>query len=343
MPMLDVFNNNAFSMVEMTTAINQQPFLPTFLGDLKLFNERPIRTTDAAVEERNGTLTLVQTSVRGAPPAEGKADKRGLRFFPTVRLAKGSTITSSEVQNVREMGRESDLQVAINVIGERVKKLQDEMALTHENMRLGAVQGIVYDADGSVLYNWFNEWNVTPPTELNWNLDATDPTPGAIRQQCNVTTRAVMRVLGSMWLPGQSYLMGLCGDNFYDALTQHSEVRETYRGTDQAPALRDGNLAFEAIQYGGIVWVNYRGTDDAATVAVHPDKVKFVPVACNGLFEVAWAPSESVFYANTPGQSLYALLLIDGERNAWVRPELYSYPLFYCTRPAALLRGRWRD
>ena len=79
MATMDVFNQDAFSMISLTTAINQQPFLPTFLGNMGIFTPRPIRTPAAAIEDRAGTLSLIQTSQRGAPLDEGKADKRDFR------------------------------------------------------------------------------------------------------------------------------------------------------------------------------------------------------------------------------------------------------------------------
>lgn len=340
MATMDVFNQDAFSMISLTTAINQQPFLPTFLGDMGIFAARPIRTVAAAIENRNGTLSLIQTSDRGAPLAEGKADKRNIRYFNTARLAKGDTIFAHEIQNVRAFGSETELQQVSTEVAYRYARLQNDVALTHENMRLGAVQGIVLDADGSTIYNWFTEWGVSQPSEVDWDLDNATPASGAVRKLCNSTLRSVQRILSGMWIPGRSYLIGLCGDNYWDDLTQHSEIRQTYLNTQQASSLRGDKIPFESFQYGGITWVNYRGTDDETTVAVGTDKVKFVPVGVPGLFETAFAPAESFDYVNTPGLPVYAMLVMDRDRNAWVRPELYSYPLFYCTRPESLLRGK---
>lgn len=340
MATMDVFNQNAFSMISLTTAVNQQPFLPTFLGDMGIFTPRPIRTPAAAIEDRNGTLSLIQTSQRGAPLDEGKADKRNIRYFNTARLAKGDTIFAHEIQSVRAFGSETELQQVSTEVAYRYSKLQNDVALTHENMRLGAVQGIVLDADGSTIYNWFTEWGVSQPAEVDWDLDNASPASGAVRKLCNSTLRTAQRALSGMWIPGRSYLLGLCGDNYWDDLTQHSEIRQTYLNTQQASELRGDKMPFETFNYGGITWVNYRGTDDGTTVAVGSDKVKFVPVGVPGLFETAFAPAESFDYVNTPGLPVYAMLVMDRDRNAWVRPELYSYPLFYCTRPAALLRGK---
>lgn len=341
MATMDVFNSSAFTAISLTAAINQQPFLPSLLGDLKIFADKPIRTTAAAIESKNGSLSLIQTSPRGAPLEEESGDKRVIKYFETVRIAKAATITAQELQNVRAFGSESELQQVANEVADRYAKLNNDLQLTWENLRLGAVQGIVMDADGTTtLSNWFTNWGVSQPTEVDWDLDNASPASGAIRKLCNDTLRTAQRALSGMWVPARSYLLALCGDNFWDLLTQHPEVRGTYLATQAAADLRQNALPFEQFKYGGITFVNYRGTDDNSTVAIGTDKVKFVPVNVPGLFECAWAPAETFDFVNTPGKPLYALMVKDLQRNAWQRAELYSYPLFFCSRPGGLLRGK---
>lgn len=342
MAAFDIFNNSAFTMVEMTSAVNKNPYRPGFLGGLNLFTPKPIRTTAAAIELKDGTLNLIQTSPRGAPLAEGDKEKRNIYYRETVRVAKGHTITSDEIQNVRAFGAESELESMISVVANRLNGptgLLSQVELTWENMRLGAVQGIVTDADASTIVDWFSVLGQSQPAETNFDLANASPASGAVRKLCNQTVRGIMRALGGLWVPNSSYIMALCGDAFFDDLTAHSEIRATYLNQIAAAELRQGN-AFEQFSYGGITWVNYRGTDDNTTVAVGTDKCKFVPVNVPGLFDVAYSPSESITYVNTPGQPLYAMMVMDDARQMWARPEVYSYPLFICTRPAALFRGK---
>lgn len=52
------------------------------------------------------------------------------------------------------------------------------------------------------------------------------------------------------------------------------------------------------------------------------------------------SPAEFIDFVNTPGREVYALTIPDRDRNAWVRVELYAYPLFVCTRPEVLQRAK---
>ncbi|MCK7579303.1 MAG: major capsid protein [Chromatiales bacterium] len=343
MPTMDIFNADPFSAFELTGAIEKIPHKPQLLGTLNLFAPRPVRTETVAVEERNGTLALIQTSQRGAPLEEGTGDKRKIRDFRTVRIAKGDTIQASEIQNIRAFGRESELMQVMDEVMRRLAGptgLISQIELTWENMRLGAIQGIVTDADGSTIIDWYSAMSVTQADEIDFDLDNASPAPGAVRKKCNQVIRQMMVAAAGVWIPGQTSVMALCGDNFWDDLTAHKEVRETYLNTQQAADLREINQPYETFRYGGITWMNYRGTDDGSTVAVHTDKAKFFPVGAPGAFEVAHSPLESIGFVNTPGKPLYSMIVRDLQRDMWVRPEVYSYPLFICTRPAMLQRAK---
>lgn len=342
MATLDIFNAKPFQMVEMTSAVNANPYRPGFLGSLNLFTPKPIPTTAAMIELKDGTLNLIQTSPRGAPIEEGSNQKRDVYYRETVRIAKGHTLRSDEIQNVRAFGSVSELQSMMQLIADRLNGptgLIAQVEYTWEHMRLGAIQGIVTDANGDTLVNWFTVLGQQAPSEIDFDLDNASPVSGAVRKKCNEVVRGVQRAVGGLWLPGSSYVLGLCGDAFWDDLTAHSEVRQTYLNTQEASSLRGGN-AWGSFSYGGITWMNYRGSDDGSTVAISTNKVKFVPVNVPGLFDVAHSPSESMPFVNTPGKALYSMIVLDDQRQMWARPEVYSYPLFICTRPKALFSGK---
>lgn len=343
MATMDIFNDNAFSLVELTGVLEQFPHQPALLGQLGLFTPRPIRGETVGIESRAGVLSLIQTSARGTPVGERETEKRDLRDFRTRRIGKGDTLTAAEIQGIRAFGSESELMQVQAEVARRLagpSGLIRDIELTWEHMRMGAVQGIVTDADNSVIYNWYTEFGVQQPAEIDFDLDNASPESGAVRKKCNQVVRQMMKASAGAWIPGRTSVVGLCGDNFFDYLTMHPEVRQTYLNTAQASDLRDHAMPYENFRYGGITWINYRGTDDGSTVAIPTDLVKFLPAHTPGVFEVAFSPMESLEFVNTPGREMYSLMVPDRDRNMWVRVEVYSYPLFMCTRPAMLQRGK---
>lgn len=339
---LDVFNSDAFSAVELTSALEKVPHVPGLLGQLPIFTPKPIRTTSVSIEQRDRTLTIIPTTPRGAPPSTVAKDRAQIRSFPTVRIAQSDTLYAHELQNYRAFGNMTELAQLQDEVLARMATLRRNILATHEHMRLGAVQGILYDSDGStVLNNWYTEFGISAATEIDFDLDNAAPTSGAVRIKCNQVVRAMLRAAKGAWVEGQSYVMGLCGDTFWDQLVAHSEVRGTYLNQAAAAELRGAvGAAFGMLDYGNIKFVNYRGTDNGTSVAVGATKCKFFPVAAPGAFEIALSPAETFDFVNTPGQEFYALTVPDRDRNTSVSLELYSYPLPICTRPEMLQSAR---
>ncbi|WP_375685874.1 major capsid protein, partial [Bartonella sp. TT110JLCBS] len=161
----------AFSSITMMKAIENYEFQPGLVSSLNLFEEVETSTTVVGIERRDNTFSLIQTSERGAPLAEGDREGRNLRFFKTTRIAKSDTVKSEEIQNRREFGTEDQLETAMKYIARKQKKLISEIELTWENMQLGAVQGVVLDADGSVIVDWYKEWEIAPPKPIDFKLN----------------------------------------------------------------------------------------------------------------------------------------------------------------------------
>ena len=335
---MDVFKADAFSMMSMLAAIEEVDFNPQFLGSLALFEPAPQRTNIITVESRENVLSLIQTSELGAPVAQRSADKAKLRDFRTVRIAKGSQISSAEIQGIRAFGSETEMKQVQEEVARRLNQLVADVELTWENHRLGAVQGIVTDADGTTIVDFFSEFGVTQPTEVDFDFSAL--TDGDVRTKIEASiTRPMIRAAKGAFVTG-SRIIALVGDTFWDEFVNHSEIRTTFLNHQAAAALRD-DTAFGTFRYAGVDWVNYRGTDDNTTVSVAAAEAKFFPANAPGVFKVAWGPAESIDLANMPGAPLRSLVLPDTSgRNAFVDVEVYSYPLYVCTRPLTLRRAK---
>lgn len=335
MPTMDVFNTDAFSMNSLTRGINNEPYLPGFLGSLNLFDVEPVSTVTVMIENRDNVLSLIPTTPRGTDPSKRTEEKRQVRDVRTVRIAQEDTLYASQIQGLRSFGSESELTTVQEEWARRTSRLQRNVNLTWEHMRLGAVQGLVTDADGSTIVDWYSFWGVAQPAEIDFELD--DSTTD-VRTKCASVVRAMLAAgKGSIGMGTE--IIGLAGDEFWDDLVAHTEVRETFLNQPEAARLREGT-AFEQLRYGGITFINYRGTDDGSTVAVPSTKCKFFPAGAFDMFGVAFSPGESFDVVNTLGLPLYNMAVRDQDRNMWVKSELYSYPLFICYKPLVLQRAK---
>src|SRR5690606_33904423 len=140
------------------------------LGSLNLFEPNPIRTRVVTVESRDNVLSLIPTSPIGAPPSQLSADKRTVRNFNTVRIAKQSRIMADEIEGIRAYGSETELQQVQAEVARRLQQLHEDVELTWEFHRLGAVQGILADANGDPIFNYFTEFGVQQPAVVDFNF-----------------------------------------------------------------------------------------------------------------------------------------------------------------------------
>lgn len=337
---MDVFRQDAFSAISLTAAVSEIPFIPSYLGSLNIFRPVPVNTVTVMVESEGATLQLVKTSERGAPGVQRTRDFRKARNFNTVRVRHSDFVRAHEIQGVRAYGSETELQTVQAVLAARQQGVRQNIELTMEYHRLGALQGILLDSDGSTLYNFFTEFGVSQPGEITFSNAAITAAGGMRAFLAQNFVRPMLRAakIGQASAAAGIMPVFLCGDSFFDFVTEHADVKATYLNWLAAAELR-GKVAFGEFEFGGCKFINYRGTDDNSTVAIASGKAKLFLQGVPGLFEVAYSPGESFDLVNTMGRSLYSRLILDDKRNEHVEAEMDTYPLHYCTRPQTLFRA----
>lgn len=152
MPSLDIFNDDAFSAVSLTNAINTSPEgqrVPALLD--ALFEEESVNTTSVFIERENDSLALVPAGERGAPAEVTTGAQRDVIPFKTLHLPTRSTIRADEVQGIRAFGTESELETVMELVGKRLAKQRKRLEATIRFQRAGAITGKIYDADGQRL------------------------------------------------------------------------------------------------------------------------------------------------------------------------------------------------
>jgi hypothetical protein len=341
MASMDIFNDDAFSLVSMIGAIEKVDYAPNYLGELGIFTKTGVRTEDVFIEERSNAPALIHTSAPGtAPEAAAPRGRRGLRSYKTVRFAKGRRINASEVQGIRAFGSETELSQVEAEVVQRQSALKADADFTYEHYRLGVVcQAKMLDADGTVLYDWASEFGQAIPAAINFDLTAADPETGAIRKKCNDLRRTMVKNLKGVGGTGAGITIhAVVGDDFWDEFVNHSEVIRTYENQQAANQLREGHGgAWETFRYGNVTWHNYRGSDDGE-VGVAADEASFFPIGA-GIFQQTNSPLETFDLVNTVGKEFYSMIVRDKDRNMWADVEAYARPLFVCTMPSALRKG----
>lgn len=340
--MLDIFNSDAFRVTTLTDAINAIPFVPGRAGQLIDWNESGIATTTASIEEKAGVLTMVNPTARGGPGQSVAKQKRTARQLAVPHYQTDDGIYAEEVQNVRAFGSETQVQTVTGMVNDRMSELvMLGMDPTLEYQRVGAVKGVILNADGTTLYDLFSEFGVSQASEVAFDLSNASPASGVLRKACAGVVRTIADNLGGVGFIG---VHAFCGDAFFDDLLAHKEVVNSYLNTPMAEVLRqgyvypNGNRVYGAFEFGGIVWENYRGKVGASAM-VNTDKCHIFPVGVPGLFRTLYAPADYVETVNTIGLPRYARMY-PMQNGKGVNLEVQMNALSYCTRPKVLIKGK---
>jgi hypothetical protein len=245
------------------------------------------------------------------------------------------------LQNLRVFGTESTLAGPETMIDQQLTKIAGRHDMTLEHLRLGAVQGKVYDSDGTtVVLDLFNLFGVSAPsafdfTEVLGHSNTELSVDVALRAKCQEVSRFMKRNIKAPW-PGSAKIWALCSDEFFDALLSSIAVARTYEHYERAEQMLGENYAFGVFYYAGVFWENYRGSDDNTKVAIPAKKAQFIPVGVPGLFAEYYAPADFAETVNTLGLPRYAKIAPDMKFNRNFYIHTQQNPLPICTRPQIL-------
>ncbi len=126
MATMDIFEGDAFTIVELTRALENIPYKPALLSGSNLFSPRGVRSRTVVIESRDGTLSLIPFSERGSAYEQQAPDRREMRAFVCRQFKKQDVLWASEIQTVRDFGSESATQQVQTEVAYRLRKLRQD-------------------------------------------------------------------------------------------------------------------------------------------------------------------------------------------------------------------------
>jgi hypothetical protein len=325
---LDIFNDDAFSVSQLTLAMNETvPHQPGRIGELGLFSEEGISTLNVTIESIGTTLSLVQSAARGSPGKPVVNDKRKMRSFNVVHLPQRGAVLADEVQNLRAFGSESDVETVQNLVNRKLAKMKRNIDATTEWQRMGAIKGQVLDADASVLLDLFTDFGVVQQTK-DMGLDSSGT---KVKQMSIELQRLIEAELGGIMHSG---IRVLCSPGFFDDFTGHDAVVAAY------DRWMDGQFKRETQRKGfwfaDIWWEEYRGKV-GATDFIADGEAYAIPEGVADQFVSYYGPADYLETVNTNGLPYYAKQWnMEGDKGKVL--EAQSNPLHLNTRPRAVVK-----
>ena len=83
MSIMNIFTQDAFSVMRLTDALRDISYVPSLIGQMGLFQTTSIDTLDIAIEkDKAQNRILVQASPRGGPGQTFGRNQRSMRMLP---------------------------------------------------------------------------------------------------------------------------------------------------------------------------------------------------------------------------------------------------------------------
>ena len=297
--MLDPFSlNGGFTLTQLSQAINVLPNMYSRYGDSGLFPFKAQSTNTVTIEMKDGVLALVQTTPWGGPAPKNKSGKRNIRSFNIPHMPFEDTVKASDVIGIRQFGSESNLETVATRVNDKMQEMKNKIDQTLEWRKMGALKGIVLDADGTtVIENYFTSFGVTQKV-IDFQLDVTTTDVPA------KVTELLRWMEDNLMGERMSTIQVDVSPEFYDAFTGHASVESIYSGWSEAQNRIGGDLR-KGFTLRGVTFSEYRATVDGHRFIDAGDGYAY-PLGTVETFANFGAPADFVETVNTLALPYYA-------------------------------------
>lgn len=337
--MLDVFQDDAFTSVNLTKAINLLPYVPNMTERLGMFSVETLTMKYASIEYKQGKLGLVRSRARGAMVNPNDSEKRKMRVFEVPHFPLEDEVMADDVDGVRAFGSEDAVEGIAEHVNNKMARMKQNIDITLEYQRVGALSGRLLDADGSTILDMYDEFGISEPT-FEWDF-----TNEVAKTNCLTIIRLIEAALGAT---PYSSVVALCGNRWFDNLVLMDDVAASYEtsGTGEWFRTQQANVNGNAspFRFGNIDFYNYRGKVGSIDF-VADDEARFFVQGAPDLFIDFQAPAPFMETVNRPGQPFYAKQA-PKKYDTGIDLHAEANRLFLCTRPGTLVKGtgtNWLD
>lgn len=291
--------NGDFQILDYTGLITTMPRIDTLLSSMNLFNEKFGRTTIAQVERVDEGAGRIPARQRGGERNHLAGERTKLLnlnipFFPLDR-----SIDRADIQNFREYGSENAPKSVQLEVQRHMQRIRRSHGILKSKAMYEALMGRSWSPEDSVSqYNYYDVWGVTQVTaDIDFTKLATDPI-----EVLEAEARA--HIIDWAGDNGDNYeIVVLASRKWFSALISHPQVTGAY---SQYPSTQEilrrrlgGNANNRIFEHKNVLFIE----DISGNV---PDGEAYIfPRGITRMFEIYYAPSDTLEDANQVAQELY--------------------------------------
>jgi len=323
-----------FTNAETTEAVNLLPNVYGKIGGLGLFPVDAISSTVARVDIKDGTVSVMGASDRGAPPNQTLSrDEEGIKLVQVPHFPGRDRLTPDDIQDKFLFGTNS-LRTVQSAANDFLAKLRMQHDITLEYLRMTALKGQLRDGFGKLLLDSYSLFGVTKKiVYFDLANDAVNP---------RTKTYEILRYMEDN-LRGETMTGARVevAPDFMDTLIDHPMVREAFY---YASAGRNVDDVRKNFSYGGVTFSEYNASvslrDGTSARLIEPGFGHAFPVGMTqGTDKTYAAPAHRMGAVNRPG-SLIDVSVLDLDHGSGIEfdHQMNGLPIF--RRPALLVECR---
>jgi hypothetical protein len=335
---INPFDEHGFTAATLTEKINKKPAMYGMIRNSGIFKVEPVYTSRIVTTFENGKIRLLKTKNPKEKPNHKERTKAERHFFETVHVPYQGTIWAADLAEKMKLSGNT-MQTLMEEMQKELNEMKDDHAITEEFFLVKALQGVLYDADGTTLINnFFDEFSGVTKETQNFTL-GTSTTD--VAKKCKEIVRHVKKNIGGDVMTGVECI---CDSVFFDNLTGHDSVKEVWKEhqatvnkimSDQDPT--------QSFSFSGITFKEYAASaphpeTGAALDFIGTGKAHFYPKGTTKTGKLYYSPARNFSAIGKPGQPLYARQTMD-PKEQWIDidTEQNLFPIW--TRPECLVEG----
>jgi len=339
MPIVRSYSNN-FEIVDRTPEINLIPNTWGVISNSGVFpTVEGITTSVVSVEQITQSGAVMTDRMRGDRVNLSKDYTRKLYSFNVPHFNQDDIVKPADIAGKTAYGTNDQAEVVAQVLARRIERIRrNHFQLQEKAMAQLLADGTVYAPNGTVSHNYYSEFGVTRK-EVDFTFGtSTADIIGACEQ-------GISHIIDNM-LSGDtaSGFIAFCSPGFFSNLIKHAKVVQAYQyySSTQEPLRTRLNsnlpMGLRQFVFGGITFIEYRGTDFGGTGFMTANEARLVPTGNADSFGFYAAPAvDYMDYVNTIGQQSYLLTFTDPVTGA-IKIQSESNILCVARRPQVIVR-----
>lgn len=333
---------NSFKNADFVDGITTTPLQYGYINSRNDFNIKSTNQTAIIFDKDYSQTTLLPQVNRGDRSSTQGKERTAESFALKLAYFKHSDrLTGDDIQSWRTPGS-TDEQTYGKATAGKLEDMKRAWNQTQEYMKLQAKKGIFKTPDGAVVADMFSEFGIT---QLEVDFLLADPTTNLDAKVRELKTKVATNVMNGGAIGGIEVLVD---PTFFDRFINHANMKLAYQYySANINPMRDSLTEYmkwgvmDHFTYKGVTFVSYDATfnlpSGSTEVAFAANQGIATATGVKDLFRGYNGPSVKMSEANQPGQEVFMRSYMD-PKDEYVEFEMEAAPLYFCTRPASLIK-----